>query len=496
MTEQKKSYRQIMKATSLFGGVQVFNIIIAIIRSKFVAVLLGPDGMGIAGLLRSAIQIIGQLTNMGIGVSAVKNVAAASASNDEEKISTTVTVLRRLVWATGVLGLVVTFFAAPWLSKITFGNFDYTIAFRWLSITFLLGQISSGQMVLLQGLRKLQYLAKANIVGSVLGLFIAIPMYYFLGIDGIVPVMIITSAMSLILSFYFSNKIKIEKIVVPKDKTISEGKNMIAMGVMISLGSLLTMLEAYLVRIYMSNTGDLADVGMYNAGFAIIGTYVGMVFTAMGTDYYPRLSEVAKDKTKRNKTVNQQAEIAVLILAPILTIFLIFINWVVIILYSSKFLPVTDMIHWAALGIFFKAATWAMGFIFLANGDTKWFFYNELVAIVYILILNILGYTYFGLEGLGISFLVAYILCFIQNLIITNWLYSFKFDKVFFKIFGVLFAIALMSFWVSIYFKGFWMYVIGLILILISTAFSYQELNKRLDLAEVIAGFKNKYRKK
>ena len=118
------------------------------------------------------------------------------------------------------------------------------------------------------------------------------------------------------------------------------------------------------------------------------------------------------------------------------------------------------------------------------------------MAIVYILILNILGYTYFGLEGLGISFLVAYILCFIQNLIITNWLYSFKFDKVFFKIFGVLFAIALMSFWVSIYFKGFWIYVIGLILILISTAYSYQELNKRMDLAEVIAGFKNKYRKK
>ena len=33
MTEQQTSYRQIMKATSLYGGVQVFNIIISIIHS-------------------------------------------------------------------------------------------------------------------------------------------------------------------------------------------------------------------------------------------------------------------------------------------------------------------------------------------------------------------------------------------------------------------------------------------------------------------------------
>ena len=154
------------------------------------------------------------------------------------------------------------------------------------------------------------------------------------------------------------------------------------------------------------------------------------------------------------------------------------------------------MIHWAALGIFFKAATWAMGFIFLAKGNTKWFFWSELIAIIYVLILNILGYTYFGLEGLGISFLVAYVIGFIQNLVVTNWLYSFKFEGVFYKIFGVLFGIALLSFWVSFTYESFWIYGIGLLLITISTLFSYRELNKRLDLAEVFNNLKNKYLKK
>ena len=58
MNKQQASYRQIMKATSLFGGVQVFQIIIAVVRSKFVAILLGPSGMGIVGLLTSTTGLV------------------------------------------------------------------------------------------------------------------------------------------------------------------------------------------------------------------------------------------------------------------------------------------------------------------------------------------------------------------------------------------------------------------------------------------------------
>ena len=351
-------------------------------------------------------------------------------------------------------------------------------------------------MVLLQGLRKLQYLAKANIIGSVLGLLITIPLYYYMGINGIVPVMLATAFFSVLIAFYFGNKIKIEKVKVSKKTIIQEGKGMITMGIMISFSGLLTMFEAYLIRIYISNTGNLSDVGMYNAGFSIIGVYVGMIFTAMGKDYYPRLTEAVSDKFKMIETVNQQAEIATLILAPILTIFLIFVNWAIIILYSNQFLPVTDMVHWAVLGIFFKATTWSMGFIFLAKGDTKWFFWNELFAMTYFLGFNILGYKYFGLVGLGISFLVAYIFAFIQNLIITNYLYDFKFTKSFYKMFFMTFGIALIGFILTFNVQGLWLYLIGLLLIMLSTFVSYRELDKRMDISGIVLGIKNKFLKK
>jgi len=89
---------------------------------------------------------------------------------------------------------------------------------------------------------------------------------------------------------------------------------MLKMGFFISLQGLLSVGASYLVRIFISNKGGLDDVGLFTAGFAIINTYVGLIFTAMGTDYYPRLSAVNSGSEEFNKTINQQAEISLLLL--------------------------------------------------------------------------------------------------------------------------------------------------------------------------------------
>ena len=257
MPESKQSYRQIFKATTLFGGVQVFNILIGIIRSKFIAVLLGPEGMGISGLLTSTTGFISGLTGFGLGTSAVKNVSSANATGNKTRMSIVVTVFKRLVWITGLLGMIVTIVLSPWLSKITFGNKDYTFAFILISVTLLLNQISTGQGVLLRGTHRIKELAKSGMAGSLLGLLITIPLYYFLRLKGIVPGIIISSIIALIFTWYYSSKVKIEKVYVSKARTIAEGRDIIKMGFMISLSGLISYGVSYLIRIYISNTGGV-----------------------------------------------------------------------------------------------------------------------------------------------------------------------------------------------------------------------------------------------
>jgi len=471
-----------MKATSLFGGVQVINIIIQIIKSKFVAILLGPAGMGIVGLLTSSIGFIGSLTNFGLGTSAVRDVSAAHATGNQTRIATVIAVLRRWVWLSGLLGSLLVLVLSPYLSQLTFGNRDYSLAFVWISITLLLNQLSVGQRVVLQGMRKLKQLAKANVAGSFLGLCIAVPLYYWKGLDAIVPVIIITSVTALLISWFYASRIKTVPVRVGRLRTLAEGKTMVRMGFMISLSGLITVGASYIVRIFISHTGGIEQVGLYTAGFAIITTYVGLVLNAMGTDYYPRLSAVANNQQQCNQTINQQAEISLLILAPIIIVFLVFIKWVVVLLYSDKFVAVDVMIHWAALGMLFRAASWAIAFVFLAKGASKLFFWNELVVNLYMLVLNLAGYYFYGLNGLGISFLISYLLYLLQVFYLSRKYYGFSFNRAFKRIFALQTLLVVGCFLVMRFTDKPFAYIWGSLFLMASVLYSFNELNKRLNL--------------
>jgi O-antigen/teichoic acid export membrane protein len=352
--------------------------------------------------------------------------------------------------------------------------------------------LASGQNIILQGLRKLKYLAQANMIGAFAGLVFSIPLYYFYGSEGVVPAIVISSFVSLFIAIFYSKKVAIKSFPATKKETLLEGKDMLRLGFMLSLSGLISVGASYLLRIYISNTGSIEDVGLYNAGFAIIGTYVGLVFTAMGTDYFPRLSNIAHDNSKAKELINQQAEIAILILAPILVIFLVFINWVIILLYSQKFVAINEMLLWATLGMFFKAASWSVGYLFLAKGDSKLFFWSELLANFYVLVLGVFGYHYFGLEGLGVSFLVSYVLLFFQVFFIAKKYYAFNFNTVFCKIFFIQIFIGVCCFIAVKFITNSYVYMVGSFLILISVWFSYKELNKRLNITEIISNLKNK----
>lgn len=475
-----------MKATSIFGGVQVFTIIISIVRSKIIAVLLGPAGIGINSLLQSTGGFIGGLTNFGLGTSAVKNVAAAHSTGDDYKVASVVSVLRRLVWLTGLLGSILMIVLSPLLSQLTFGNKDYTLAFIWISVTLLLNQLSTGQSVVLRGLRKINYLARSSLSGSVIGLIVSVPFYYKWGVDGIVPAIILTSIANLLRTWYFASKVKIRSIPISQKEILVEGKDMLTMGFMLSISGVYVLAKNYGIRAYVSNVGGVEEVGLYSAGFAIVNTYVGMVFTAMSTDYYPRLSAVAHNNLDARKLVNQQAEVAILILAPIIAFFIVFIGWIVVLLYSNKFLPINEMIQWAAFGMIFKAASWSNAFLFLAKGRSKLFLANELIGGTITLICNVLGYYLGGLTGMGIGFLFGYFIYMIQVYFVTRHYFEFSFEKQFMVIMTIQLFLAVIAFSIVLFLPKPLSYLVAIPIIILSSIYSYKELDKRIDIKQIL----------
>jgi len=498
VSDNQQSYRKVLNATSLFGGVQVINIIISLVRSKVIALLIGPIGMGISNLLLTTMELINGLTNLGLERSAVKDISLANTNSNSKSVAKTISILKKLVWLTITIGVILMIALSPWLSEIAFGNKDYTISFIWISIALLFKQLSSSQLAILQGLRKLQYLAKANLLGNFIGLLITLPLYYFFRIDAIVPAIIIATFMSFIFTYYYSQKLDIAPVAISRKEAVSEGKGMINLGVMLSLSSMITLLVAYIIRIYIGSSNEteelgLIDVGLYSAGFVILNSYVGIIFNAMGTDYFPRLSEIANNIIKLRKTVLEQAIVAILLITPIIVVFLAFAPLIIVILYSNEFSPIVAMVTWGILGMIFKAVSWSMGYMIIAKGDSKVFIKTAIGFNAILLLINIVGYHYGGLEGIGISFFIYYIIHFIAIRIITYYRYDFYFEKGFYKIFTFTVIMCFLAFSITFIPSSILKYSLMSLIIVVSCWYSHKELDKKVGLKDYLAGiFKRK----
>lgn len=485
---QTSSYRSIFKATSLFGGVQVYQILIQVIRSKFIAVVLGPSGVGIQGLYFTAIQFIKDLTSFGLSQSSVRDVSEANGTGDINKVNRTVSVLRHLVWFTGLFGLVVVLVLSPLLSKWSFGSYDYTIPFAFLSVTLLLDQLSAGQKVVLQGLRRLKDLAKASAFGSTVGLLITIPLYYFFKVDGIVPTLILYSASVLLISWLFSRKVEVRKEELTTKEVILEGRKMMSLGIAMSVSAILASATSYILKGYIRSIGGIDEVGLYTAGFAIMTSYVGMIFNAMSTDYFPRLSAVQENNEKCRKLVNQQGEVASLIITPLLCSCIVFMPFAIQLLYSDRFLGATGYVLWASLGMMFKLGSWLISFQFVAKGESRLFVINELTSSSYSFVGSILGYRLGGLTGLGIAYCVSFLIYFLQVFFIARKKYGFSMTKEFCGLYllqTVTVALTLIS---VLAFGGWKKYLIGCLIILASSVYSIAGLNKRMDVLSILKG--------
>lgn len=481
-TDKKSGYRKTLESITLFGGVQTWKILIEIIRQKIVATLLGPFGIGFIELLTSATSLIQSLTSMGLSTSAIKSIAEANSSKDINKISRIIITFRRLVILSGSLGMFIVIVFAPFLSKTTFDNYNYTLTFIILSITILFQQLSVGQSVLLQGLKKFRHLALASVLGSLFGLLTSVPLYYLLGLDGIVPSLILSSITVLLLTWFFSRRIHIKKQNVNLGETIYIGREMIRIGFAVSLTSILGMLSSYILKIYIAKLGGTHEVGLFSAGFAIVNGYVGLVFTAMATDYYPRLVEVNSNKLKYTELINHQAEIALLLLSPIVIIFLMISPQIVKILYTNDFLPIVPFMKWAMIGMLFRPAAGALSYLFLAKGDMGSFLWTDLSIKFINLPLYIIFYKYFGLNGLGLSFMINNIIYMLLVIFVSYRKYRFKFSNETNKVFFVNLILIIIFILINLIFNSKFIFIPSLFILIISILFSLKLINNRLSL--------------
>ena len=479
MQENKSIYKKIVGATSLFGGVQVINMLCSLIRNKVIAIFLGAEGVGMISLFNSSIEMVSSLTNLGLRQSSVRDVATANKRGAEvlKKVSG---VVRKLSLVLGLFGAMVFIGAAPLLSKVTFGNDQNIWSFVLLSAALLFNALASGEQAILQGSEKLKIFARSTVAGSITSLLVAIPLYYYFAMQGVVPSLLLTSFFTFIFNFIASKKASLKSEKVTIKTAFKEGAPMLKLGVYMTISGFMTTLLNYILIAWLNRYASMSEVGYYQAGFTLVTRYVGLIFVAMSTEYYPRLASVQNDREQLSLQVSRQMESSLLMLLPIISLFLLLQNWIIPLLYKSDFVAVAGYTTWAMPGVIFKAISWSLGFILLAKGEGKLFLITELISDVTSIVINILLYLNLGLEGLGIAYTINFIVYTIYMWIISVRRYNFKPEKAFYIVFLVS-AILIYSQAVIINFE-ISKYFIPSLFAVVATIYSLIALRKRLSM--------------
>lgn len=487
MSKNRGEYRGVFKATAILGSVQLFNILIAVVRNKCISILLGPAGMGIMGLLTSATGTITGFTNLGITFSAIKNIASAYEKGDYTTLGKVLYVLQRCIWTTGLLGAIVCLSLCRQLSQWTFGNTDFTISFAFLSISLLLTQLTNGNLLILKGCRNINYYAKANVWGNFLSLFITVPLYFWLGIDAIVPALILFSISTFLCAYFYRSRLRLAQIRTERGEFKEISKDILIAGIAFSAAEFFPLIASFYIRTFISNNGGLTDVGLFSAGFAILNGYVGMIFTAMSTDYIPRLSAVSDDDHQSELVINQQIEMSILLLFPLIVLFVIFGKLMILILYSSQFYPMIEMIYWGGLGMLFKVPNWCFGCILIPKRESKAYFYFSILSALFYLGMNMLLYSVWGIKGLGISFLLSHIF----DASVSYWYINRKYQinykvKTILELLGMGVVIVTVIILQSSQLVTWVIYTLDFCVCILVGLYSYNRLNSLMDLTSFI----------
>ena len=478
---RNKTYTHILKYTGLFGGVQGLGILVGIVRNKLVALLLGAEGMGLMSLFNSTTKLISDSTNFGLSMSAVRELSAAFEQHDETNMRRCIDSVRLWSMLTALLGMAVCMMISPILSRWVFGWGDHSLHFVLLSIVVFLMAVTGGELAILKALRQLKSLAKISFLNIVGALITSIPLFYIWRQAAIVPSLIIVALTQMLLTIYYSHRQY--AIHFNWSKTLLlQGSPMLKIGVAFVLAGILGSGADFLIRRYLNVLGSVETVGLFNAAYMMTMTYAGLVFSAMETDFFPRLSSIKHTGALLNETVNSQIEVSLLLISPMLVVFMVGVPVLLPLLYSREFVSLQVMVQTLVLAMYWRAVKLPIAYIPLAKGNSRLYLLVEAIYDVALVLAVIAGFHYYELLGAGIAITLVSALDFLMLFYFMHTTYQYNISNSVWQYLGIQLMFGLVTYGLVLSTHGLVYWGGGVVLVLLSLCVSLRILRKKTDM--------------
>jgi PST family polysaccharide transporter len=205
-----------------------------------------------------------------------------------------------------------------------------------------------------------------------------------------------------------------------------------------------------------------------------------MILGAMGADFYPRLTAAARDNTTCNRLINEQSQVALLLVGPGIVATLALAPLVIRLFYSEAFLPAVDVLRWQILGLLGRIVSWPMAFVILAKGRGRVYVATELAAHSIHVLLVVYATRTWGLVGTGMAFFGLYLYYCVATRFVVGWISGFRWTPAYLRLLILYLAAILAAFAAPLVYGPLPTMVIGCAITTVVTAYSCRTLYRLL----------------
>lgn len=397
----------LFKISSLNGLSVLIKIGIGLVTSKVLAIFVGPTGMALVGNLRNFLTSVESVSTLGFQNGIVKYVA----ENNENKTGNNKivsTLFFCLLVVTGILAIILFVFASYFNQLIFVFNQNFIFIFRILAFVLPIYVASLYLISIVNGLGKFENVIYINIIGNIIGLFVTVFFVYQFSVLGALLAIIITPSILFFVSLYFvSQEINVISQIKLAFFDFEIIKNLSHYFLMTLASGILGPIVYLAVRNHVIQTVGLKEAGFCEAISRISTYYLLFVNTLITVYYFPKLVIATTNEETKKVFYDYYKNVLILFGIGLFVIYLMK-NYIVNILFTQDFEPVSNLFLWQLVGDFLKAASLILGFQFFAKKMTKAFIFTEILSLTILYFSSIYCVNIFKTEGVVIAHAFTY----------------------------------------------------------------------------------------
>ena len=403
---------ELFKITSLNSINVIIKLMAGILTSKILAVFVGPSGLAMIGNFRNFLSTVDTVTSLGFQNGIVKYVAENNENEIQyKKIISTLFI--SVIIVSVVCGFGLFFFANYWNQLIFGKEYEFSIIFKVLGIILPL-YIGYGYLIsIINGFSFYKKVIYINIVGSVLGLLLTLYFVYNFLILGALLSIVFTPVVLFFVSWIISkNELSLSKNISFFSFDIDIIKNLSHYFVMIIISGILGQVVLIAIRNNIIDTIGIVEAGFWEAMTRISSNYMLFLNTLLSLYFYPKLVNASNNIESKNVIWNFYKKVIPFFILGLIIVFFLRV-YIIQILFTDDFKPVSKLFLWQLIGDFFKAVSWILGLQFFAKKITIAFILTDVLSLVILYFSSFYFINMFGIEGVVIAQAFSYFVYFI-----------------------------------------------------------------------------------